>query len=180
LEEVSMTDVDVDGFENQSWAEWSEKMGHLALPGWSTCRFACMGTPSEGEPQAVFVYGVARGPFGLWAQHYDVCARDSEGVMQQANTPLFNLTHIPSGKCVGLFMEREHAAFAAETAIRACPGWDAPVVEDATRARTMACWGMMGLATSKTAHAHDLAVDIGPLGIVALIPPEADRPEKLS
>jgi hypothetical protein len=165
--------------ESLSWDDWAGMVEGMAFPGWTVCRFACLGTPADSAPLAVFVYGITHGPFGIWAQNYDVCAFE-DGEHKQSPELLFNLTHTPSGKCVGLFLQRDHAALAADTALRACPAWDAPVVEDATRARTVECWGKIGLSTAKGTHAHDLAVDVGPLGIVALTSVEEGRPEKLS
>ena len=166
--------------DDTSWEAWASMMEGMAFPGWATCRFACLGTPEDGPPLAVFVNGIARGPFGIWAQTYDICTYDGEGKHETSSDALFNLTHLPSGKCVGLFSERGDAAFAAEIAARACPEWVGAEVENSIRARTVECWGKMGLTTSQNAHAHDRAVDVGPLGIIGLSPIEEGKPERLS
>lgn len=178
-------DAAADGW---TWEHWAKEMRVMGFPGWSPCRFAHRVTP-HGQPEgARFVFGITRGPFGLWQQNFDVCAHDDDNGWEQASDTLTCLTHLPSGMGLGIFATKDAAALAADTAIRTCPGW--PDVEWSSVPgspwsdlinRTVKSWGMIGLGAADNAHAHDPNTGAGPYMIMGLNESlEANRPEKLS
>lgn len=174
--------------EGWSWAAWSMEMQSLAFPGWSPCRFAHRTTPSDGPDQARFVFGLTRGPFGLWEQPFIVCGQDDDGDLAQERTTLTCLTHLPTGMGLGIFNGKDSAALAADTAMRACPNW--PTVDFATEPgspwvvtvdRIRHAWTSLGIIASENAHAHDPSSGGGPYAIMGLASNlEAQKPEKLS
>lgn len=164
--------------EGWTWERWSGEMRSAGgVPGWSFCRFA----NRLGDDEVAFVFGFARGSFGIWQQPYTIC-RDFASV--QESTLLTSITHLPSGMGMGIFAEREVAASACELAERASE-WSSifahgPAMDIAIE-RTRAAWEGVGIVPCTNAHAH--AEPGGPmLNIIGRSAEsiEAGRPEKLS
>lgn len=171
------TDTAADGW---TWAAWSKEMAALAFPGWAPCRFATRTTEAMWEPEkAVFVFGITRGPFGIWEKSFDVCRFDDEGAHTKVSENLFTLTHLPTGHGVGVFAFKDAAALAADTAVRACPQWDEELIAPELMDRTLDCWRMVGITRSATEHAH-MNGEPRPLSIMALSHLEDGKPERLS
>lgn len=173
--------------EGWTWDAWSKEMGHMAFPGWSPCRFAHRTSFASAE-NARFVFGLTRGPFGLWQNNFDVCGRDDDGDFRQERAILTCLTHLPTGMGMGIFKTRDVAAVAADTAIRACPQLVDTEYSEASNgpwslamARTADAWRSLGIVPADNAHAHDLSTGNGPYTIMGLAENlEAGKPEKLS
>lgn len=164
-----------DAGDEWLWDDWANEMRYLALPGWSTCRFAVR----RGD-RAAFMFGITRGPFGIWGQQFEVCSADADlEVTNHVPTWLYTLVHLPSGAELALFYGQGEAALAADTALRACFEWTHEDVPQPVRDRTSSVWVAMGIVDKDLAHAHDRA-GRGPFYIKTLVPPEANRPEKVS
>ena len=177
------------GADGWTWEAWSAEMNSMAFPGWSPCRFAHRTSP-RGQPDAArFVFGITRGPFGLWQQNFDVCGYDTEAEAWNQETGILTcLTHLPTGMGLGLFNGKDAAALAADTAMRTCPNW--PETEWSTTPgspwmviidRTVSAWAMLGISSAENAHAHDPSTGTGPYAIMDLAENlEHGKPEKLS
>lgn len=175
-----------DGWTWEAWARESKAMG---FPGWSPCRFAHRIALPDQPDMARFVFGITRGPFGIWKKDFDVCGQDDDGDWAQERTTLSCLTHLPTGMGMGLFKSTDYAALAADTALRANqqafneveytagPGtpWDALMK------RTGEAWYSLGIIPASNAHAHDDLTKTGPYPILGLAENlNFGRPEKLS
>lgn len=96
--------------DNMTWAMWQRCMAEIALDGWAPCRLGNrMGIEAMG-----FVFGVARGEYGIWRQPFPVC--DDVAEMEMEPMILASLTFIPHGLGVGVFESAQCAAKAAELA----------------------------------------------------------------
>lgn len=178
-----------------SWTAWTSiiaDMPRLGMdaPGWAKCRFGNR-KGRQGDDMD-WVYGIARGEFGIWMAHYGVCYHpEDEDGFSPANSPpiipLASMTHLRTGLGIGLF---ESAA----TAIEACSivetmiDWqNAPVADispddarywsDALN-RVHRAWEFSGIDYSPNYHAH--ATRGGPeLGVWAKFENHV-KPERLS
>lgn len=172
--------------EGWSWDAWSKEISSMAFPGWSPCRFAHRST-RHGQDTARFVFGITRGPFGLWQNNFDVCSYDGEDWTRGAEI-LTCLTHLPTGMGLGIFDSKDSAALAADTAIRACPQLADIEYSEAvngpwsvTMTRAASAWQSLGIIPSTNAHAHDVSTGGLPHMIMGLAENlEQGRPEKLS
>jgi hypothetical protein len=163
--------------EGWTWAAWKRELDAGALPGWAVCRFA----NRTGPDNAAFVFGVARGSFGIWRQPFNVCAPGAP----TTEVILTCVTHLRSGLGIGIFTDREVAAAAAEIADRVCPAWETLDPDDRVKwhevhSRTNAAWHGIGVRHSEDSHCHDTAG--GTYRIYTRSPESlmAGRPEKLS
>jgi hypothetical protein len=169
--------------DSMSWLEWDGLQRELAFPGWSPCRFPHR-TGVAGKPEmARFVFGIARGPFGIWAQDYDVCSFAEDGTRQEhVPTKLYTLTQLSTGWGFALFADRSHAALAADTMMRACSEWSGDVVPPETMDRTRDVLNKIGIQPEPLTllHAHDQSTGQGPYFIWSLASLEDGKPERLS
>lgn len=138
-----------------SWQQFvSERDSGGRHPGWAFCRFANRAHGPDHTEVASFVFGFARGAFGVWQRHMDVCAVNN-GEHDSAQQLLTTITHLPSGYGVGVFAEREVAIEAAELAERVYPAWATEdVMNPEGRERTSQAWAGVGIMVSHNAHAH--------------------------
>lgn len=167
-------DPPTDGW---TWAKWSHEQQAAARPGWTFCRFA----NRTGRDSVAFVFGVARGQFGVWCQPFDVC-RGDDGPSQHL---LACLTHLPSGLGLGIFEHRDLAVEAAALVERVCDGWEACTEgnhprwdENFARART--AWKGIGITYSADTHCHDTGGQVYGLYSRTIESIIEGRPEKLS
>jgi hypothetical protein len=169
--------------DNMTWHAWDVTAREMAFPGWSPCRFPHRTAPADGPEMARFVFGITRGPFGIWQQAYDVCSFAEDGERQvKVSTQLYTLTHLPTGWGFGLFTQRDHAALAADSAARACPEWSDEIVSPEAMDRTRDVLNKVGIRPEpiEFMHAHDQSTGQGPFLIWSLATLEDGKPERLS
>lgn len=166
--------------DNLSWFEWDRMQRILAFPGWSACRFAHRTGPVGSPEMARFVFGIVNGPFGIWTQDYSVCKNGGRGWVV-SHDALVVLTHLPTGDGMGIFGRVEHAALAADTAVRTCPEFaEFDTLPQGTVTRAIDAWTKLGIIPASNAHAHDISTGNGPFAIMGLADLDDGRPEKLS
>jgi hypothetical protein len=128
--------------DTMTWSAWEREMntcGHI--PGWAYCRFGNRTT----EDGMGFVFGHARGQFGIWQQVFSVCVADQE----PSQTLLSCITHLRSGLGIGIFSDRDCAIDAAELAERVIEPSD-----DIDIRHVRSVWRSAGIIPSHNAHAH--------------------------
>lgn len=144
-----------------SWEFWSKMMvGELAeIPaGWALCRIGSRNY--FGQDAMSWVYGAAKGAFGLWATVYQVCD-DDEGISEYR--PLWALTNLRNGLGMGLFADIATAVEAADH-INNIMDWrampDASYEPESQRVwrdaitRVHTHWTFVGIDHSKVIHCH--------------------------
>ena len=143
--------------EGWTWQKWdAEVRAAGTAPGWAFCRFA----NRLGDEDVGFVFGFARGSFGIWQKPFGVCSVDGDGNHARSDEILTCITHLRTGMGIGIFVEREVAFTAAELADRVCPAWASDRPADLTvwreaALRTHEAWGGVGICVSNNSHAHD-------------------------
>lgn len=144
-----------------SWKFWQDMMkGELAAapPDWAMCRIGNRHQFSQDDMG--WVYGIAKGPFGLWATIYHVCDADedtSDGKL------LWAVTNIPTGLGFGLFADLATAIEACNT-LMPIVDWRAQPAADFTMAsqkvwhdlvtRSHTHWEFVGIERSRAMHCH--------------------------
>jgi hypothetical protein len=160
------------------WAKWLDGMAELSPPdGWAACQFATRIWIKGEEDRASFLFGVARGPFGVYTRHYPVCWHDDE--TEPAIVVLATLTHLPTGTSLGIFCDRGTACAAADTLLpsKVEVPWEKlhnptdQSVWNVVTERTKTVWEFNGFAMEEGRHCHGGSNTSGPMfGIWARAP----------
>lgn len=175
--------------EQMTWASWAGAMaGELAQPGWSPCRFGARAWFTDQEDKVNFMFGVARGPFGVYMRPHPVCDHD-DPEEEQVELQLASLSHLPSGIGLGVFCDRPTACAAADALLASNIDVPWERLTDAAsdsvwrevHAKTLTAWQFNGFGVEPHRHAH--AHPGGPMMVIwsrgeaALVD---GKPEKLS
>jgi hypothetical protein len=148
-----------------SWKSWKFTMGELKpREGWAACRFANRLGPTD---KIGWVYGVARGAFGVWCQPFPCCIETPGEDPHHDTLILAAITHIPTGMGLGLFRDADTACCAA-IIIEGLEEWrNAPPLDaddETNRSRqiwndmmtkAVATWKFNGIGQAMALHAHN-------------------------
>lgn len=181
--------------DSLGWAQWRHEMECMtadALEGWAPCRFV---NRLGVHDNIAWVFGVAKGHFGIFTQPYPVCHHPHD--MESEATATFEpsailaaVTHLPTGFGMGIFHDRATACHACDL-IAGMPEWrQMPQTEDNDVARgrwrevmgrVNQTWEFNGINWSMDWHAHN-GPGGGELGIWTKSEAHLNegKPEKLS
>lgn len=144
--------------QSMTWVEWAETMKQLMLTpganGWSPCRFGVR-LWLHGEPdRAEFVYGLTKGPLGVFTREHVICMHDHD---EQGADLLHGVTFLPTGMGLGVFATREAACKGAASLLEskaAVPWVKIDDHLDEVQAHIVRTWEFNGLAPEDHRHAH--------------------------
>jgi hypothetical protein len=152
--------------EAMTWDTWRAcmtEMGHI--PGWAPARFC---NRLGADQRTGWVFGHAKGNFGVWTQLYPVCRHPmTEGADTDEDDDdaiLAAVTHLPTGMGIGVFHDRQTACAACDI-LEPLVDWHlAPEVdgteENRLRWRELMCRSTQalefnGITWSMNWHAHN-------------------------
>ena len=170
-----------------TWANWQAAMEEFAIPGWSPCQFGTRVWHHDSEDRVVFLFGIARGDFGIYTRMHPICWHDDD---DHAPTDILaTLSHLRSGVALGAFRDRATAGAGADALLSsrvdipwgALSGGSADPIWRDVQTKADAAWAFNGFCVEDGRHAHVApggpAICIWAKTAAALI---EGKPEKLS
>lgn len=174
----------------EDWSAWQAMMADMAnygleVEGWVKCRIG--NRDGRGGEKVNWVFGIAKGDFGIWLNSYPVC----DHVKGETTTMvLAAMTCVRTGLGMGLFADATTAIEAADL-IQGNIDWRASPLTDTTAqdanywaltlTKVHRSWEFAGIDHSVELHAH--AFPGGPqhgVWVKTKAGITAERPEKLS
>lgn len=171
-------DPGVDGW---TWEAWDREQRAMTqgIDGWSPCRFA-----HRSQGKAKFVFGLVRGPFGMWKKPLVVHRRLPDGSVVVLNEVLTCATHLRSGMGMGVFEKIETAALACNIASKAFTRWGeiadqgTPLWREAEQ-RVLRAWWELGIVMCNNSNCQDGGITYAIYGLTLETVMDG-KPEKFS
>ena len=143
------------------WENWQGFMAGTHQPGWSPCMFGTrVWSPGSAE-RVSFMFGIAKGCFGVYTRPHQVCYEDEDRHDQSSSeTILATVTHLYSGVGLGLFADREAACAAADALLSIGIAWSnltqpaSDTIWLGVQERADAAWTFNGFTVDENRHAH--------------------------